>query len=103
MIPRAIHLCGRAIDGRGHICAFFASRDEEYKALIPYFAEGIASGENVLNVVDAERLDDHREGVSVLLDGWTLEGQIRENPSFIPPDVYLRELLAARPNSALLG
>lgn len=63
MTSRAIHLCGQAIDGPGHICAFFTSRDEEYDTLVPYFAEGIEGGENVLNVVDADRMREHRERI----------------------------------------
>ena len=70
MPRRSIHLCGQEIDRPGHICAFFNSRDEEYATLIPYLKEGVDGGEDVLNVVDAVRLDDHRArlqtaGVSV--------------------------------------
>lgn len=207
MTRRPIHLCGQAIDRPGHICAFFTSRDQEYDTLIPYFAEGVASGENVLNVVDAERLSDHRARVEraglpmddeqfsiatsedtylrgghfdmahmvrfveanleraaaagrcVRTAGWMdwvhrdapgtssvmeyearmnllvptfdctfvcvydlsklrgetvvdimathpyviLKGEIRENPFFVPPDVYLRELMTARRPPALLA
>lgn len=58
---RSIHLCGQHVDQPGHICAFFDSRDEEYDTLLPYFREGVDAGEQVLNVLDATRLDDHRE------------------------------------------
>lgn len=63
MTDRAIHLCGQELERPGHICAFFTSRDQEYDTLIPYFAEGLDAGEVVLNVVDAERLIDHRERI----------------------------------------
>jgi hypothetical protein len=60
-MPRpSIRICGQEIEQPGHICAFFASRDEEYEALIPYFRDGVTQGEQVLNVLDADRLDDHR-------------------------------------------
>jgi hypothetical protein len=54
-----VHLCGQDIHRPGHICAFFDSRDEEYDILLPYFREGVDRGEEVLNVLDAARIDDH--------------------------------------------
>jgi MEDS: MEthanogen/methylotroph, DcmR Sensory domain len=60
MTRRSIRLCGQEIDQPGHICAFFTSRDEEYHTLIPYLKEGVDAGEEVLNVLDADRLTDHR-------------------------------------------
>ena len=60
MKRRSIRLCGQEIEQPGHICAFFTSRDEEYETLIPYFRDGVDSGEQVLNVLDASRLQDHR-------------------------------------------
>jgi len=58
---KSIRLCGQQIDQPGHVCAFFTSRDEEYETLIPYLKEGVESGEQVLNVLDDARLDDHRD------------------------------------------
>src|ERR687895_1090179 len=60
MTRRSIRLCGQEIDQPGHICAFFSSRDEEYETLIPYLKDGVDAGEQVLNVLDEARLDDHR-------------------------------------------
>jgi hypothetical protein len=57
---RSIRLCGQQIDQPGHICAFFTSRDEEYETLIPYLKDGVDAGEQVLNVLDEDRLHDHR-------------------------------------------
>ena len=58
---RSIQLCGQHVDQPGHICAFFDSREEEYDTLLPYFKEGVDAGEQVLNVLDADRLTDHCE------------------------------------------
>lgn len=55
-----IRLCGQEIHQPGHICAFFDSREEEYATLLPYLQDGIAEGENVVNVLDAARMEDHR-------------------------------------------
>src|ERR1051325_6204472 len=56
---RTVTLCGRKLDHPGHICAFFDSRNEEYEILVPYFKEGLAQDEQVVNIVDANRHDDH--------------------------------------------
>ena len=55
-----VHLCGQDVHRPGHICAFFDSREEEYDILLPYLKQGVDAGEDVLNVLDASRLDDHR-------------------------------------------
>lgn len=56
----SVHLCGRSLGRPGHICAFFDSRFEEYDVLTPYFKEGLEHGEQVVNIVDADRVSDHR-------------------------------------------
>ncbi len=60
MTRRSIRLCGQEIDQPGHICAFFTSRDEEYDTLIPYMRDGVEAGEQVLTVLDAARIPEHR-------------------------------------------
>jgi MEDS: MEthanogen/methylotroph, DcmR Sensory domain len=67
---RTVTLCGRALKEPGHICAFFDSRNEEYDILVPFFKEGIALDEEVINIVDAHRHANHcdrlrAEGVDV--------------------------------------
>ncbi len=57
--PRTVSPCGRALEQPGHICAFFDSRSEEYDVLVPYFKEGLALDEEVINIVDADRHRDH--------------------------------------------
>jgi len=58
--PRTVTLCGRALEEPGHICAFFDSRNEEYDVLAPYYQEGIDLDEEVITIVDADRVRDHR-------------------------------------------
>jgi hypothetical protein len=75
-VPRqSIRLCGQEIDQPGHICAFFSSVEEEYETLIPYLKDGVDAGEQVLNVLDEERLRDHRQrldAAGVPVDGGRL-------------------------------
>jgi len=56
-----VTLCGRHLGRPGHLCAFFDSRREEYDVLTPYFQEGLAHGEQVINIVDADRFEDHHQ------------------------------------------
>jgi hypothetical protein len=73
----SVALCGERIDRPGHICAFFDSREQEYETLIPYFRDGIDAGEQVFNIVDRTRFDDHvsrllASGLPVADDGVTV-------------------------------
>jgi hypothetical protein len=45
---------------RPHICAFFATRDEEYRVLLPFVKEGIARGEKAFHIVNSVLRADHR-------------------------------------------
>jgi hypothetical protein len=54
-----IRLAGRTLTHHRHICAFFNSREEQDKVLMPFFREGLERGEKVLNIVDARLHDEH--------------------------------------------
>jgi MEDS: MEthanogen/methylotroph, DcmR Sensory domain len=41
------------------VCAFFASREEEYAALLPFINEGLERGEKACHTVDPRRRDQH--------------------------------------------
>ena len=73
-------LAGRELADYYHVCAFFDSRDDEYRVLSPFFQEGLGWGEKVLHIVDPELLDDHlrrlkEHGVDV--DGCQQCGQLQ--------------------------
>jgi hypothetical protein len=63
VLQRNVTLCGRHLDASGHICAFFDSRDQQYDALLPYYREGLANGEQVITILDEDRLDDHNSRI----------------------------------------
>ena len=42
-----------------HICAFFNSRDDEYRVLLPFIKDGLEAGEKVVHTVDPQRRDEH--------------------------------------------
>jgi hypothetical protein len=54
-------VCGHPLTQSAHICAFFDSERQEYDCLVPYFAEGLARGEQVVTIRDAARLNAHVE------------------------------------------
>ena len=79
MTQRSVRLCGQDIDRPGHICAFFNSREQEYDALIPYFRDGVSSGENVFNVIDRAREPDHR--TRLIAAGLVVDGPVQVKSS----------------------
>lgn len=48
-----------------HVCAFFNSRDEEYKVLSPCFKEAIEQGEKNVHIINPAHAADHRERLQV--------------------------------------
>ena len=42
-----------------HICAFFHSKEEQNKVLMPFFKEGFERGEKLFHVVDGRHRDAH--------------------------------------------
>ena len=55
----AIHLAGTTLDRYRHVCAFFHTRDEEYKVLLPFIKEGIERHEKAFHIVDPALRRDH--------------------------------------------
>lgn len=52
-------VCGHRLDDATHICAFFDSSKEEYACIVPYFAEGLEQGEQVVTIRDAAQHGEH--------------------------------------------
>jgi hypothetical protein len=58
---KEVHLAGKALDRRRHVCAFFNSKDEEYRVLVPFIKEGIDHGQKGFHIVkDGHRLEHRR-------------------------------------------
>jgi hypothetical protein len=47
-----VRLAGRTLTQKRHVCAFFNSREEQTKVLLPFLKEGIDRGEKVLRIMD---------------------------------------------------
>lgn len=58
---RPVHLAGSVLDRARHVCAFFHSRDEEYRVLLPFIKEGFEHGDRGFHIVDPDHRADHLE------------------------------------------
>jgi hypothetical protein len=56
---RTTTLCGERLHGLQHVCAFFDSREEQYRVLNPYFQEGLETGDEVVTIVESAVRDEH--------------------------------------------
>lgn len=65
---KPVNLAGSALTHSCHACAFFHSKEEEYRVLMPFILEGLERGERAFHIVDPEYRATHldrleREGV----------------------------------------
>lgn len=61
----SVTIQGQLLQAPRHICCFFDSRAQQYRTLIPYFAEGLANGEQVLTVMDGQQIPDHNRRLAM--------------------------------------
>lgn len=68
---KKVNLAGRSLDRSRHVCAFFHSKDEGYRVLLPFMKEGFEQGHKAFHIVEEGQRDEHRarlerEGIDVL-------------------------------------
>jgi hypothetical protein len=56
---KQVHLAGSVLDRSRHVCAFFHSKEEEYRVLMPFINEGFAQGDRAFHFIDSPRRQDH--------------------------------------------
>lgn len=83
-------LAGTTLDPYYHVCAFFGSREDEYRVLAPFYRETLDWGEKLLHVVDQRLVADHearleQHGIDACGCGKTGQFQV-----FTWADTYLR-------------
>lgn len=61
-----VHLAGRTVAPQQHVCAFFQTREQEYRTLLPFVQEGFERGEKAIHVVDPALRDDHMVRLATL-------------------------------------
>ena len=56
---RKVNLAGKTVRASQHVCAFFNSKDEEYRVLMPFIKEGFERSERAFHVVDPAHRAEH--------------------------------------------
>lgn len=85
-----VKLAGSVLDRSRHVCAFFNSKEEEYRVLLPFVKDGFEAGDKAFHVVDGRRRSEHlrhleRAGIDV--DAAQSRSQLEVLPW---EDAYLR-------------
>jgi hypothetical protein len=86
-----IRFAGGILDRHRHVCAFFASDDEEHRVLGPFVAEGLARGEKAFHIVDPRRRAEYvarLEAAGIAMGALMRSGQFE---LLNWEDAYLRE------------
>jgi hypothetical protein len=70
MSDKQVRLAGAVLDRSRHVCAFFNSKEEEYRVLLPFVKEGFAQGDKAFHIVDPRNRPQHlqrleQEGIDV--------------------------------------
>ena len=55
-----VRLAGTALGRSRHVCAFFHTKDEEYKVLLPFIKEGFEQGDKAFHIVKDDHRPEHR-------------------------------------------
>ncbi|HUR47494.1 MAG TPA: MEDS domain-containing protein [Candidatus Saccharimonadales bacterium] len=56
---KPIHVAGRALGEVRHICAFFHTKEEEYRTLKEFIKEGLERNEKGFHIVDSKHCENH--------------------------------------------
>ena len=54
-----VKLAGSILDRSRHVCAFFHTKDEEYRVLLPFIKEGFDHGDKAFHIVDPHHRSEH--------------------------------------------
>lgn len=78
----AVRLAGSVLSRSCHVCAFFHSKEEEYRVLMPFIKEGFERGDRAFHVVDPKHRSDHlkrlrEEGIDVAQSESTGQLEVR--------------------------
>ena len=65
-----VRLAGSVLDRSCHVCAFFHSKEEQYRVLMPFIKEGLEAGDRAFHLVDPRHRAEHlnrlqHEGIDV--------------------------------------
>ena len=88
---KQVRLAGATLGRSRHVCAFFNSKDEAYRVLLPFIKEGLEQGDKAFHIVNDSHRPEHRRrlqqaGISV--EPAELKGQLEIRRW---EDAYLRD------------
>ena len=76
MTTDGVRLAGAVLDRKRHVCAFFNSKAEEYRVLLPFVVEGFAVGHRAFHIVDPNHRAEHLQHLEEAgIDVATAEGR----------------------------
>lgn len=92
-LPHAapVRFAGAVLAKSRHVCAFFNSRDEEYRVLLPFITEGLERGEKGFHITDPALKADHLRRIAeagIDVAGVQQRGQLQV---LVWQEAYLRE------------
>jgi hypothetical protein len=88
--PEDVFLAGSRLGRHPHICAFFHSREEEYKVLLPFIKEGFERGDKAFHIIGPQLKEDHlRKLHGVGIDAEEMERR-RQLEIHVWDNAYLR-------------
>ncbi len=88
---RQVRLAGTPLGRSRHVCAFFNSKDEEYRVLLPFIREGFDQGDKGFHIVSEEHRPEHRRRLreaGIAVDDAERAGQLEVRRW---EDAYLRD------------
>jgi hypothetical protein len=56
---KQVRLAGSVLGRYWHVCAFFGSKEEEYRVLLPFIKEGLDQGDRIFQILDERRHGEH--------------------------------------------
>src|ERR1043166_3918121 len=88
---KEVRLAGTALGRSRHVCAFFNTKDEEYRILLPFIKEGFEQGDKAFHIVKEDHRPEHRrwlQQAGIPVDEVERKGQLEVRRW---EDAYLRE------------
>jgi len=88
---KQVRLGGFVLNRSRHVCAFFHSKDEEYRVLLPFIREGFDQGDRALHLIDKRNRAEHvrrLDGAGIDVAGAEVQGQLDLRPW---EDAYLHD------------
>ncbi|MEP7381533.1 MAG: MEDS domain-containing protein [Gemmatimonadota bacterium] len=76
---KPVRLAGARLDRSRHVCAFFHSKEEEYRVLLPFIKEGFEHRDKAFHIVDPNHRAEHLRQLSAAgidVDGAEQTGQL---------------------------